>query len=374
MSIKKHPTKGPGWWQIYISHGRNKKQTVHVYQGTEAEAIDIESQLRGIPKEVCNQKPTDVIGRFLDWYAIHRSANSMIYVEAALPKIIKRLGDKNLSIYRQVDYTRYKQQRAEDGVTKRTVNIELYTWRSMFRFANEQLQINVGDLPQLYPRKQTKPPDKQPLTAEETSRLMDALSGDKKTIAMLYAYCGLRRDEALTLTRAQVDLDRKLLHIRGKGDKPRLVPIVSDALQQQLKNACRGKQRTDILFVSSKSPEDKPQPYKNIKKALKGAAKRAGIEKPVYNHLLRHSAATNAVVAGVNIRALQTILGHSDIRTTELYTHMAAEIITSEAQKMAGLHNTATSNNNIMKNMSEMSETKKQKNSNVIQLVRKSTR
>ena len=80
------------------------------------------------------------------------------------------------------------------------------------------------------------------------------------------------------------------------------------------------------------------------------------------------------MVAGVNIRALQTILGHSDIRTTELYTHMAAEIITSEAQKMAGLHNTATSNNDIMKNMSEMSETKKQKNSNVIQLVRKSAR
>ena len=373
MSIKQHPTKGSGWWQIYISNGRNKKQTVHVYQGTKAEAIDVEAQLRGIPKDISSQKASDVLGRFLDWYSIHRSANSMIYAENALPKIIKKLGNKNLTIYRQADYTRYKQQRAGEGVTKRTVNIELLIWSSMLRFAAEQLNVNIGEIPQLYPRRQTKPPDKQPLTAEETSRLIAELTGNKKTIAMLYAYCGLRRDEALTLTRGQVDLDRNLLHIRGKGDKPRLVPIVSDALHHQLTTACSGKQRPDILFISSKSAADSPQPYKNIKKALKGAAKRAGIEKPVYNHLLRHSAATNAVVAGVNIRALQTILGHSDIRTTELYTHMAAEIVLSEATKMAGLHNTATSNNNNTKNMSEMSETKKQKNSNVIQLVRRST-
>lgn len=371
MSVHQHPTKGPGWWQIYISNGRNKKRTVHVYQGTEAEAMDVEAQLRGIPKSISTQKASDVIGRFLDWYAIHRSANSMIYAENALPKIIKRLGNKNLTIYRQADYTRYKQLRAGDGVTKRTVNIELLIWSSMLRFATEQLNINIGDMPQLYPRKQTKPPDKQPLTAEETSRLIAELDGDKQTIAMLYAYCGLRRNEALTLTRGQVDLDRNLLHIIGKGDKARLVPIVSDALQQKITTACKGKQRTDILFISPKSQPDNPQPYKNIKRALKGAALRAGIEKPVYNHLLRHSAATNAVVAGVNIRALQTILGHSDIRTTELYTHMAAEIVLTEAQKMAGLHNTATHNNDNAKIMSQTSQTRTSKKSNVIQLVRR---
>jgi hypothetical protein len=110
MSIKKHPTKGPGWWQIYISHGRNKKQTVHVYQGTEAEAIDIEAQLRGIPKSSPEQRPQDVLGRFLDWYYLENAKSTASAAEKAMPKTIKILGNKPLSIYQHVDYNRYKQK------------------------------------------------------------------------------------------------------------------------------------------------------------------------------------------------------------------------------------------------------------------------
>ena len=350
MAIRPHPTKPPGWWQIIISRGRGNKQQVYLFEGTKAEAIAFEGDLRGVPREQNNQKPTDVLGRFLDWYAAHRSKNSLIYAESALPKIIERLGNKMLITYRQADYTRYKTIRAADGIKKRTVNLELLIWSSLMRFAHEHLGIAIGDRPQLYTRAQTRPPDKQPLTADETWRLLEQLQGDKKTIAMLYAFCGLRRDEALNLTRGQVELDRGMLHIKGKGDKDRLVPVVGDSLRHALIVACEGKQRADFLFISEKTGK----PYKNIKKALIGAAKRAGIDKPVYNHLLRHSAATNAVIAGVNIRALQTILGHSDIRTTELYTHMAAEIIQTEALKMSGMHNRPATTK-----ASEMSETEK---------------
>ena len=164
MSIYPHPTKGKGWWQIRISHGRGKRQDNITYQGNKAEAIALESEMRGIPTEAQHQKPTDILGRFLDWYSIHRSANSLIYAENALPKIIDRLGNKNLITYRQADYTRYKQQRAGEGVTKRTVNIELLMWRSMLTFATKQLSVTIGDIPELYPRKQTRPPDKSPLT------------------------------------------------------------------------------------------------------------------------------------------------------------------------------------------------------------------
>jgi site-specific recombinase XerD len=162
-----------------------------------------------------------------------------------------------------------------------------------------------------------------------------------------------------------------MLHIRGKGDKPRLVPIVGESLHQALIVACEGKQRADILFVSRKNEKGEPQPYKNIKKAIKSAAARAGINKPVYNHLLRHSAATNAVIAGVNIRALQTILGHSDIRTTEMYTHMAAETISTEGLKMAGLHNTAKIAPPLKPlNTSKTSKTKTLKNPQGLRLVK----
>ncbi len=360
MAINPHPTKGKGWWQIRISHGRGKKQENITYQGSRAQAIAFEGDLRGLPAELQHQKPTDVLGRFLDWYSIHRAANSLIYAENALPKIINRLGNKNLITYTQADYTRYKQIRAGDGVTKRTTNIELLIWRSMLTFATKHLGVSVSDPPELYPRKQTRPPDKNPLTADETARLIDNLTGDKQTIVMLYAYCGLRRNEALNLTKSMVDLDRGMLQIRGKGDKPRLVPIIGTTLLEQLRQKCKNKGRGELLFISPHSQPDKPQPYKNIKKAIKSAGIRAGIDKPIYNHLLRHSAATNAVVAGVNIRALQTILGHSDIRTTELYTHMAADILKTEAIKMATLHTQATSKNNPAA-MSAINTTKKHK-------------
>lgn len=334
MSINPHPTKGRGWWQIRISRGRNKKQENYAFQGTKAEALAFEAEIRGIPSEQQHQTPVDILGRFLDWYALDRSSNTLTYANNELPKVIKRLGNKHLALYRQADYNRYKQQRAADGVTKRTCNVELATFRSLLRFAADELRIPIGDLPKLYSRKQTAPPDKHPLTPQETRALIDQLTGDKRTIAMLYAYCGLRRDEALTLTRGQVDLDRAVIHIKGKGDKGRIVPIVSDELRQQLTEHCEGKGRAALLFPSPKSKPEDPQPYRNIKKSLISAAKRAGIDKPIYNHLLRHSAATNALIGGVNIRALQMILGHSDVRVTELYTHMAADVLQTEAAKI----------------------------------------
>ena len=357
MAIKKHPTKGPGWWQIRISHGRKGKDEYITYQGSEAEAIAFEADLRGIPVESQHQKPTDVLGRFLDWYYLENSKATAGAAEKSLPRIISALGNKALLFYRQSDYTRYKQRRANDGVTRKTVNIELGYWRALLNFAKNELKIPVGEYPKLYTKKQTRPPDKQPLTPAETARLLAELHGDKKTIAMLYAYCGLRRDEALHLTRGQVDMERGVLHIRGKGDKGRIVPIIGDELKTRLADACkhyprmrRGKQidpkdtirdkkNDELLFISNKGrPGEPAKPYTNIKKGLKSAAQRAGITKPIHNHLLRHSGATAAIQAGVNLRSLQAMLGHSDIRMTEIYTHMAADLLLEEGEKMAKLH------------------------------------
>jgi len=340
MALYPHPTKGPGWWLIRISHGRGKPQDNVAFQGTEAEAIAYESELRGVPVENQQQYPRDVIGRFLDWYYLENSPATASAAESSLPRIINRLGNKPLGLYRQSDYTRYKQQRAADGVTRKTVNIELGYWRALLNYARNELQIPVGDLPRLYTKKQTRPPDIQPLTPDETARLLAELHGEKKTIAMLYAYCGLRRDEALNLTRGMIDLDRRLIFVRGKGDKGRIVPIIGQDLLDRLTADCDNKKNNQLLFVSNKKrkPGEPEKPYTNIKKGLKAAAKRAGISKPVHNHMLRHSGATAAIQAGVNLRSLQMILGHSDSRMTERYTHLAAELLTAEGDKLAALH------------------------------------
>lgn len=137
MATYKHPTKGSGWWLIRISHGRGKKQENITYQGTEAAAIAFEAELRGIPQEAKDQRISDVIGRFLDWYHINRAARSVKDCESTLPRIIAILGNKHLSLLRQADYNRYKQTRLKAGVTKRTINIELTYFRALLRFADE---------------------------------------------------------------------------------------------------------------------------------------------------------------------------------------------------------------------------------------------
>ena len=364
MAVRKHPTKGPGWWQIRISHGRKGKEESFSYEGTEIEARAYEAELKGVPTESLEQKVTDVLARFLDWLQIHRSKRSFEDMTRSLPRIIDIIGNKYLTILRQQDYDRYKRKRLNDGVTKSTINIELTYFRALLRFCQDELGLNIGAWPKLYTKKQIAPPPKTILTPQEIARVLSELEGDKKTIVMLYAWCGMRRSEALLLQRKHIDLESGIIHVTGKGNKSRIVPIVGDELKERLEHACkhwpkirRGKQvdpadkirekRLDeYLFICARTG----QPYQNIKKALKAAAERAGITKPVWNHLMRHSGATAAISAGVGLRSLQAMLGHSDIRMTEIYTHMSADLLKQEATKLDALHKAA----------SGMSGTKKQ--------------
>ena len=355
MSIKKHPTKGPGWWQLRISHGRKGKDEYITYEGSEAEALAFESDLRGVSQESADQRPNDVLGRYLTWIYIHRAERTAKDTEQTLPRILDIIGNKPLSLFRQQDFNRYKSKRLNDGVTKRTINIELTRFRSMMTFASEDLKIPIGEKPKLFTKKQTAPPAKIVLTPEEINRLLQQLCGDKKTIIMLYAYCGLRRNEALTLQRRNIDLESGVLNITGKGSKHRIVPIVGEELRQRLEAACthipkkrRGKQINPTDQIRQKNQDEylflcarTGKPYLNIKNALKAAAVRAEITKPVWNHLLRHSGATAAISAGVNLRSLQVMLGHSDIRMTEIYTHLASDVLKAEAEKLAVLYNNA---------------------------------
>jgi len=330
MAVRKHPTK-QGWWQIIISHGRKQPQKVLLFQGTEAEARAYEAVVKGVPTVVSDSKVIDLLSRFLDWYVIHRSPKSNDGLGFALKRLLPILGDRYITLLHQNDYERYKASRLADKVSKRTINIELTYFRAFLRWCREEAGLSPGAGPKLFPKKDTQPKATIVPSKIEIEALLANLSGDKRTIARLMAWCGLRRDEALTLTRGNIDLSNRLLIITGKGNKTRPVPIIREQMYQDLWEACKKKKREDYLFVNKKTKE----PFHNIRKALKSAAIKAGIDKRMYNHLLRHAFGTEAITAEVNLRALQTMLGHSDIRTTEIYTHMAAELIKTEAAKLA---------------------------------------
>jgi site-specific recombinase XerD len=158
---------------------------------------------------------------------------------------------------------------------------------------------------------------------EEVKKILDCVKHPIYRMCLILIYnCGLRLNEALTLKISDVDGSRKVILVKGKGDKVREIPI-SDKLLEELRVYWRFFHFSLYLFPSLKD-ETKMSSREAITKAFKHAIKAAGIKNKTNAtiHSLRHSYATHLMEAGVNIRIIQSLLGHKSLRTTAIYTHM----------------------------------------------------
>ncbi len=174
------------------------------------------------------------------------------------------------------------------------------------------------------------------LDGDEIKRLLDCASGsdlkslrDRSILELLFS-AGLRVSELASINRDQINLDRQEFSVRGKGDKIRIV-FVSDSAKNFIEKYLN--KRTDIdpaLFAhlsKAKTSENSGQAGKrltprSIQRIVKFYAAKAGIIKDVHPHTLRHSFATDLLSNGADIRSVQTMLGHSSITTTQIYTHI----------------------------------------------------
>ena len=156
---------------------------------------------------------------------------------------------------------------------------------------------------------------------------------DKAMIELLYA-TGLRVSELCGLTLESLDLPGGKLVARGKGDKERLVPVgaiarvaVEHWLDGPRQALARGRD-SRFVFVG---PLGRRLSRQGFWKLLRGHARRAGIDRPISPHTLRHSFATHLLERGADLRAVQAMLGHADVSTTQLYTHV-------DARRLRGLY------------------------------------
>ncbi|MEW6353979.1 MAG: site-specific tyrosine recombinase XerD [Pseudomonadota bacterium] len=157
---------------------------------------------------------------------------------------------------------------------------------------------------------------------------IDALGlRDRAMLELLYA-CGLRVSELVGLRVAQVNLRQEVLRVTGKGAKERLVPFGEEALawlQRYLREARPGLLEgrvSDSLFISRRGAALSRQAFWH---RIKHYARRAGIATHLSPHTLRHAFATHLVNHGADLRVVQMLLGHSDLSTTQIYTHVARE-------------------------------------------------
>jgi len=158
------------------------------------------------------------------------------------------------------------------------------------------------------------------LTIGEIKKMIDATSNIKhKLIIKLLYGCGLRVSEIVNLEKRDLNFEENLIHIKlAKGKKDRFVKI-PDSIKKELESYCL-LNNSKILFPSNR---DGKLTKKTIGKIVENSAKKAGIKKRVYPHLLRHSFATHLLEQGTDLRIIQKLLGHSSIKTTQIYTQIS---------------------------------------------------
>jgi site-specific recombinase XerD len=153
--------------------------------------------------------------------------------------------------------------------------------------------------------------------------------------------CGLRLLEGVQLQVRDIDRGRMLVHVRGgKGNKDRYVPLPERTLAQ-LRQHWRTHRHPIWLFPGREMSPSEPMNESGVQKAFRAALQDSGINKPASVHTLRHSYATHLLEAGVNLRLIQSYLGHNSLASTAIYTHLtqqgAANAVAVINQLMADL-------------------------------------
>lgn len=219
-----------------------------------------------------------------------------------------------------------------EGRSPRSVARAVACYRGFYRFLVIDGRLTVNPADDLRPPRAWKVLPRY-LAVEDVDRLIEQPVvttprglRDRALIELLYA-TGMRVSELLSLRPADVNLEASYLTCSGKGSKQRIVPIGDEAADwvkkyvRESRPALLGKRTSPRLFVNAKGGGPGLTRV-GFWKILKGYARQAGLTKTLSPHMLRHSFATHLLERGADLRAIQMMLGHADLSTTQIYTHV----------------------------------------------------
>jgi integrase/recombinase XerD len=241
--------------------------------------------------------------------------------------------NQTLDLIDQNLITKFLAELTELGFTAASQARILSGIRSFYRFLEEDGLINSNPT-RLIVMPQTGRKLPEVLSYEEITKMMDAIDlstahghRNKYMIELLYA-CGLRVSELISIRINQVYQSDGFVRLIGKGKKERLIPVGKTTLKnlKTYLTKVRGtyKSKNDFLFVNRFGGQLSRQ---SVHKLVKELAEAAGISKNISPHTFRHSFATHLLEGGADLRAVQQMLGHSSISTTEIYTHIDREYL-----------------------------------------------
>ena len=293
-----------------------------------------------------NKAIYDPIRQFKGYIAIERglSSNTSDAYESDLEDFAEFLCANGIISYKEIereDVEDYLFRCKELDMKAATMARRLVCLKVFFGylFQDKIIPVNileVMDAPKIW---RTLPDS---LTEEEIERMLaiypvntqDELSIRNRAILEVMYACGLRVSEAVNLTVASINREDSVVRVRGKGSKERIVPIGHHAklaverYLTKVRPLHKKSAETPELFLSYRG---KPLDRERIWGIVKKTAKLAGIEKDIHPHTFRHSFATHLLSNGADLRMIQEMLGHADISTTQVYTHV-------DSRKLRSIH------------------------------------
>ena len=251
----------------------------------------------------------------------------------AFSRYLEERGVTDLDAASRADVAGFLAFEHETGFADATVTRRLVALKVFYAWLCDEGELSADPTEALSrPRQAMRLPDS--LTEAQTRALVTAFEGDsplalrnRAMLELLYA-CGLRASELVSLGLDDVHLDEAFLRCTGKGDKQRVVPIGGSAvaaLRAYLAGARPGFAAhgdDGSVFLSARG---RGLTRETLWRVVTEAARRSGLAGRVHPHTLRHCFATHLLSHGANIRAIQEMLGHADVSTTQIYTHVDAE-------------------------------------------------
>lgn len=288
---------------------------------------------------------SDLLSKYLTYVNVEKglSQNSLDSYKRDLLIYLSFLKKNKKTVLRAVrkDIEKFLDERTKTGSKLRTVAHNKVSIGNLYKFLLKEkfLSKNPTDNLEVIRLKRTLP---EYLTGDEVEDLLSVhdITTNKglrdKTIFELIYSCGLRVSELCALKIDDISIEEKHLRLFGKGGKERIVPINDKALDllkiylNKSRIAIVKDKLTKELFVNFRG--DKISRV-GIWKIVKETMKKSGINKNVYPHTLRHSFATHLIQNGADLRSVQIMLGHSDITTTEIYTHVDSAHLKKQISK-----------------------------------------
>ncbi len=284
----------------------------------------------------------DLIGEFINYLSVERglAKNTLLAYTKDLEKYTVFLSGSKIQSPDQVKrehVTNFMMKLKKDGMSATSICRHLAAVKMFHRFMvresfSKEDPTTLIDTPKLFKRVP------EVLTQKEIEAILEAAqkvkSKDQRdyVIIELFYASGMRVSELVDLKMTSVNFDVGFVRAMGKGSKERIIPIGKKALQaltfycDKIRPRLLKKTSTDILFLSRLGKRLSRQ---SVWSVIKSYARLAGIKKNIKPHTLRHTFATHLLEHGADLRSVQEMLGHSDISTTQIYTHVDRERLKS---------------------------------------------